>query len=134
MTAASSASPREKLGEAAEKYLNAFDKALEDDLNTPKALAELWGLLRDSSVKPEEALAAAFDMDNVLGLGLQEAFNTERPAEDGDFVLEIEKIIAERADAKKARDFARADSLRESLKEKGITLEDGPAGTIWRRI
>ncbi|GHV90588.1 cysteine--tRNA ligase [Spirochaetia bacterium] len=113
-------------------YLAAFDKALEDDLSTPRALAELWGLLRDAEVNPAEALLAAFDMDRVLGLNLAEAAEA-RPAEDQGLVQEIEALIAERAAAKKAKDFARADGIRSSLKERGIILEDSPVGTTWRR-
>ena len=126
--------PSSQHDENAKKYLEAFNKALDDDLNTPRALAELWGLLRDTSVKPESALALVLDMDQVLGLRLGDSLKAENPPEDGEFVLEIEKIIAERAEAKKAKDFARADSLRQGLKEKGISLEDGPGGTVWRRI
>ena len=116
------------------KYLQAFDKALEDDLNTPRALAELWGLLRDTSIEPEAALAAAFDMDKALGLRLEDTLYTEKQPENEEFVLEVEKIIAERAEAKKSKDFARADCLRLILKEKNIVLEDGPGGTTWRKI
>jgi cysteinyl-tRNA synthetase len=119
-------------------YLAAFDKALEDDLSTPRALAELWGLLRDAGVDPADALNAAFDMDRVLGLNLAEAARRvwaaeAKPAEDEALVQEIEGLIAERAAAKKAKDFARADGIRSSLKEKGIILEDSPTGTTWRR-
>jgi cysteinyl-tRNA synthetase len=119
--------------------ISSFNTALEDDLNTPRALAELWGLIRNSSLEPQAVLAAAFDMDRVLGLGLQ-AQLAEQPAkdafsaEDADFVQEIEALIAERAAAKQAKDYAKADQLRQNLKEKGIVLEDGPAGTSWRRI
>jgi cysteinyl-tRNA synthetase len=45
----------------------------------------------------------------------------------------VEALIAERAEAKKARDFAKADTLRDTIQAKGIILEDGPKGTIWRR-
>ncbi|MDR0290648.1 MAG: cysteine--tRNA ligase, partial [Treponema sp.] len=119
----------EKLG-----VISPFDKALEDDLNTPRALAELWGLVKDSSIEPQSALAAALDMDKVLGLGLESCLSAEQPAESDEFVREIEGIIAMRAEAKKAKDFATADSLRQGLKERGIALEDGPSGTIWRRV
>ncbi|MDR2630589.1 MAG: cysteine--tRNA ligase [Spirochaetaceae bacterium] len=117
-------------------YLATFNKALEEDLSTPRALAELWGLLRDNSIKPAAALAAAFDMDRVLGLGLREAAAAalDRGPEDGELVREIEGLIAERGEAKKAKDFARADHIREALKKRGIMLEDGPAGTSWRRV
>ncbi|MDR0457292.1 MAG: cysteine--tRNA ligase [Treponema sp.] len=115
-------------------YLSNFNKALEDDLNTPRALAQLWGLVRDSSIEPQTALATVLDMDEALGLGLRSLLDRKKPPEDEAFTREIEGIIAERAAAKKAKDFAQADSLRQNLKERGILLEDGPGGTIWRRI
>jgi cysteinyl-tRNA synthetase len=113
---------------------SSFSKALEDDLNTPRALAELWGLLKDGSIEPQVALAAALDMDRVLGLGLESCLSMEQSAEDEACVREIEGIIAMRAEAKKAKDFAKADSLRQTLKDRGIALEDGPGGTKWHRI
>jgi len=121
-------------GDPAARYAEAFDAAIADDLNTPRALAELWGLLRDASVPAGRAIKAALDMDGALGLGLGDSLAGETRSgglakeEEG----EIEAIIAERTEAKKARDFARADALRQSLKERGIVLEDGPGGTTWR--
>jgi cysteinyl-tRNA synthetase len=119
-------------GKAAE-YLAAFDKALEDDLSTPRALAELWGLLRDSALSPGDALAAAFDMDRVLGLSLKDAAK-DTGKEDPALAAEVEKLIAERGEAKKAKNYGRADEIRQSLKDRGIILEDSPSGTTWRRI
>jgi cysteinyl-tRNA synthetase len=124
--------PQEKALPPAEgragEALAAFDRALEDDLSTPRALAELWGLLRDNGAPPAEALAAAFDMDRVLGLSLGEGLG-EAPEDPGE---EIRALIAERAAAKKAKDFSRADAIRQGLRERGIILEDGPQGTSWR--
>jgi len=120
---------------AAAKYMEAFDAAMGDDLNTPRALAELWGLLRDPLVPPGAALEAAFDMDRALGLRLRESASAEiaetcalSQAEEE----EIRAIVAERAEAKKRRDFAGADALRDALKARGVVLEDGPGGTTWR--
>ena len=122
-------------GEGADKYIEAFNAAIEDDLSTPRALAELWGLLKEGSAEPG-ALAAVFDMDRVLGLGLEDACKggvCGESGENGDFSREIEELIAKRAEAKKARDFTTADSIRQSLKERGIILEDGKDGTVWKR-
>jgi len=120
-----------ELAPAAAARLEAFKAAIEDDLSTPRALAELWGVLREQRLPAAHALAAAFDMDRVLGLGLA---GQERKESGVDPVLaaEIEALIAERAEAKKARDFAKADGIRNRLKERGVLLEDGPAGTSWK--
>ena len=119
----------------AAKYLSAFDKALEDDLSTPRALAELWGLLKDQSIAPREALDAAFDMDEVLGLNLkEEAASRPESGEDPALEAEIKGLIDERAAAKIAKNFAKADEIRRNLKDRGIILEDTPAGTVWRKL
>jgi cysteinyl-tRNA synthetase len=118
------------------KYIEGFNTAIEDDLNTPRALAELWGILKENTTEIE-MLAAVFEMDKVFGLGLQDAVknaaigkNTENEA----FSREIEELIAKRAEAKKAKDFAAADNIRQTLKDRGIILEDGPTGTVWRTL
>jgi cysteinyl-tRNA synthetase len=128
-------------GEAAQlpavkaEYLAGFNKALEDDLSTPRALAELWGVLRDSSINnPKDALAAAFDMDAVLGLGLaEEALQAKNESLSAETESYVKNLIEERNEAKKAKNFKRADEIRNTLKEKGIILEDSPSGTSWRQ-
>lgn len=129
---ASAPAPSE--GKAA-AYLAEFDAALDADLSTPRALAALWGLLKDSEVPPEEALSAAFWMDGVLGLDLakEAGRTTEAPTEPPELVSEIIGLIAERAAAKEARNFAAADAIRSALRGRGIILEDGPGGTTWKR-
>jgi len=116
-------------------HMEGFEKAIEDDLNTPRALAEMWGVLRDGSASPG-ALEAVFYMDRVLGLGLEDAVkngvNTEKININDEFEREIEELIAKRAKAKSAKDFTAADSIRQSLKDRGIILEDSPAGTTWK--
>jgi cysteinyl-tRNA synthetase len=119
------------------KYLSAFDKALEDDLSTPRALAELWGLLKDASIDPDGALRAAFDMDEILGLNLKKAaalgWKGMNGAEEAP-EAEIKSLIEERAAAKKGKNFEKADEIRQILKNRGIILEDTPEGTGWRTI
>ena len=120
------------------KYIEAFNTALEDDLSTPRALAELWGLLREGPAT-QEALAVIFDMDSVLMLGLEDACrnkanNNEKDSVNDEFTNEIESLVARRAEAKKEKDFSTADNIRQKLKDRGIILEDGPGGTTWRRV
>ncbi|MDR1025521.1 MAG: cysteine--tRNA ligase [Treponema sp.] len=123
------------ISDKARGYLAAFDKALGDDLSSPRALAELWGLIRDPEVEAGDALAGALDMDRALGLRLADAVrDAGQGGEDPGLEQEIAMLIGERTEAKKARDYARADSIRAGLKERGILLEDGPGGTVWRRV
>jgi cysteinyl-tRNA synthetase len=95
--------------------------ALSDDLNTPLALTRLMALEDASAVKGSAALLG------LLQSSTEEWFRGG--ADDG----AIEARIAERAEAKKNRDFATADRIREDLKAEGIVLEDGPSGTKWRK-
>ncbi|MDR1030024.1 MAG: cysteine--tRNA ligase [Treponema sp.] len=118
-------------------YLRAFNAALEDDLATPRGLAELWGILRDPAVSAEDALRGACNMDEVLGLNLVEEAEKQIPGvnhtESPQLRDAIEALIAERAMAKNVRDFAKADQIRQTLKEQGIILEDRSTETVWRR-
>ncbi len=126
----------EFISEKAKSYQEAFNRAIAEDLSTPRALAELWGLIRDTELEPAEALRIAFDMDLVLGLGLRELLQAPRAEQqlDSETVKEIEALITERSAAKKAKNYQRADEIRNMLKERGILLEDTPQGTTWRLI
>ena len=95
-------------------------EALADDLNTPLALSRL-GQIDDPGVLKASA--------KLLGLLTESAEAWFRGAGD----VRIDGLVAERDAAKKARDFATADRIRDELKAEGVLLEDGPSGTSWRR-
>jgi cysteinyl-tRNA synthetase len=115
--------------------------ALEDDLNTPKAIAEmhdLSGMLNRATAADERArlrgaLVSAGAALGVLGQTPEAWFKGAVAATEVD-EAEIERLIAARNAARKRRDFAEADRIRKELAEKGVVLEDGPKGTTWRRV
>ncbi|HET6830702.1 MAG TPA: cysteine--tRNA ligase, partial [Solirubrobacterales bacterium] len=101
----------------------AFLEALADDFNTPRALAELFGLIADARRTPEPgARAVATDLLTLLGL---ESLAKELPAGGGD---EAERLLAEREEARAGRDFERADAIRDRLGELGWEVRDGADG------
>ena len=115
--------------------------ALENDLNTPDAMAEYFGLAkRLNKVKeddPDEARKLAAQMyatGDLLGLLQSDPEAWFSGHGDSDLSAEgIEALIAERNEARAAKDFAAADRIRDELAEAGIQIEDGPSGTTWRR-
>ena len=117
-----------------EQHKNEFISAMEDDLNTADALAAVFTLAKDINMaidncaKKESltAMAEAFDeLTGVLG------FLYNRKKENLD--TEIEELIAKRTEARKNKNFAEADAIRDKLKEMGIILEDTPQGVKWTR-
>jgi cysteinyl-tRNA synthetase len=128
-----------------EQYLRRFHEAMEDDFNTPEALAVMFDLAREiNRVRTDNEAAAAGlaarlrELGGMLGLlegDIEAFFRGEPGAESGGGLSDdaIEKLIAERKAARGNRDFATADRVRDLLKNKGVILEDGPQGTTWRR-
>ena len=115
------------------EYRRKFEDALCNDLNTSMAITVLYDLLKaDCNDVTKRKLAASFD--EVLSLGLFDGEKAEEKADDVDaeLVSYIEAKIAERKEAKKAKDFAKADAIREELFQKRIVLEDTREGVKWK--
>lgn len=129
-----SADPRSS--SAVAPYLDRFRQAIEQDLSTPRALAELQGMIRDTKAPPEAVCAAVREMDRVLGLRLvEEALELNKASGQARAESDprIDRLVQERTEAKRAKNFARADEIRNLLKNEGVLLEDSTAGTIWKR-
>ena len=130
---------------------DAIEVALDDDLNTPQALAELASIAANARVLRNaiatgdaEGQTIQLQALAVLGASLRAAGRAmgllqQAPEEwfargaSGDDDVRIQALVDERTAAKKARDFARADALRDQLAAEGILLEDTPQGVRWRR-
>ncbi|MDL2289004.1 cysteine--tRNA ligase [Oscillospiraceae bacterium OttesenSCG-928-F05] len=111
-------------------FWSAFKQAVDDDLNIPKALGVTWNAARHS-VKSQAIYALIMEMDAVLGLSL-DAGVEEETAPDIDEA--VQAMIEARQAARKAKNFAEADRIRDALKEQGILLEDTPEGVKWKRV
>ena len=131
-----------ELSDAAKVYLDAFTAAMENDLATPQALAQLQKSLKDENLSAEEKLTLIRKMDSVLGLKIEECAEkllkeAATPAEDthaGDpEAEEINALVQARQDAKKNKDWAKADEIRNALTARGITIVDTPTGPTWKR-
>ena len=139
-----------EVDQAALKELKAkFSAALDNDLNTSLGITALYDVLK-AKTGDATKLAAIADFDSVLSLGLIEKANAKREefkkqaavasgaftilAEDGTPDPAVEAKILERRDAKKAKNFALADAIRDELKASGIELTDIPGGVRWKRV
>jgi cysteinyl-tRNA synthetase len=117
-----------------------FLEAMEDDLNTPRALAALFDLAREAnrSADPVEQGAVAARLRasaELLGLLAAEPlawFTAAAPLALSS--ADVERLLAERREARARKDFSTADRIRGQLTEAGIAIEDGPDGTRWRRV
>ena len=125
-------------GPAASALPQSVFVALDDDLNTPEAFAGLHEL-RDIAMQMEgaakaRAAASLKAAGNLMGLFEADPEDWFKSGSaDGPSPEEIEALIAERAAARKAKDFAKADRIRDELAAKGVILEDGPESATWRR-
>ena len=118
-----------------------FHAAMQDDFNTPEALATLFELVREiNRVRAEDETAAAAlgallrQLGDLIGILQSDAESYLRGgASENDGDAEVDALVAQRNEAKANKDWSTADEIRNKLQEMGIVLEDGPSGTTWRR-
>ncbi len=104
-------------------YKSRFMELINDDLNTPKAIALVWEIIKDQNMKDTDKKALIFDFDKVLGLKLSEKETFEIPKN-------IQKLIEERDEARAKKDFAKSDELRKEIKALGFEVKDTGEGTL----
>jgi len=107
-----------------------FREAVRDDLNAPRALAETTLMLRAPDLTPADQRALLAEFDAWLGLDLLTA---EVPAGPSESDPRIDALVAERDAARKRRDFASSDRIRDQLAGEGVTIIDTPQGSRWKR-
>ncbi|WP_297636350.1 cysteine--tRNA ligase [uncultured Clostridium sp.] len=133
----------EKMSDDEKKYLDSLNKyrekyiaKMDDDFNTADAITAIFDLIKDinthinvdsSKELVEGALALIRELGAPLGM-------LQKSTKDADLAAEIEGFIEQRQQAKKDRDFALADKIRDELKARGIVLEDTPQGVRWKKV
>lgn len=121
--------------ESSEAYIKKFEEAMEDDFNTADGIAAIFELVRFINTNTDSASSKGYlqslyntlkKLCDVMGIILEKE---EEILED-----EIEKLIEMRQEARKQKDFARADEIRDELLEKGIALKDTREGVQWKKV
>jgi cysteinyl-tRNA synthetase len=123
---------------AAARALDDIDAAISADFNTPRLLAALQDALRDPDITPDGLRTVAAAADALLGLGLAtlDPADLEQRRSADDLTAEerhaIDQLVADRTQARKERDWARADQIRAELDNLGVQLTDTPEGPVWQ--
>lgn len=120
-------------GSVPSEWQQKFIERINDDLDTPGALAVIWEMIKDKSLSPEDLVAGLLDFDRILGLNLAEPDDAalalasaelkEEVALD-DLTVEVRTLIEEREQARRDRSWDKADALRDQIDALGYTLED----------
>ena len=113
-----------------------FTEAVSNDLNTSMAITIVYDMLK-AGISDKTKLALVEDFEKVLDLGLMEsgkALLDGAASVDSDLEAFINQKISERAAAKKAKDFATADAIREELLTKGVAIKDTREGVKWELV
>ena len=119
-------------GTVPESYRARFVDRMNDDLDTPGALAVLWEMTKDDSLSKEDIAAGLRDADRILGLGFAMPVTLKVFVKDTVSISDVPSVVAllieEREEARSNKDFAKADELRSKIADQGYDVKDGAAG------
>ncbi len=122
------------------KYKHEFIEAMDDDFNTPKALAALFNLINDTNIYIDQNsedpnyLGVVFHAVDILENLARNIFGLFLQEKDKELTEELKSLLDERAQARELKNFKRSDELRNLMKEKGLAVEDSKTGQTWRWI
>lgn len=113
-----------------DSFISEFEDAINDDLNIPKALGVAWNMVRYPE-KSKDIYDLLLKTDTIFGLGIKDAEN--RTQDQPQLDAEIERLIEERQQVRKEKNWKLADEIRDKLKNMGIELMDTPQGVKWKK-
>ncbi len=111
----------DSIGKVNKEYQKKFKEFIDDDLDTPRALTVLWDVLKDENITNADKKATVLDFDKVFGLGFENLKEEKIPAE-------VEKLVKEREQARKNKDFQKSDELRKEINSLGYEVKDTAEG------
>jgi cysteinyl-tRNA synthetase len=119
------------VGKVNEYYIDRFDEAINDDLNSPQAIAVLWELIKDDAVLPENKKATILKFDTVLGLNLE-----KRSFEIQSLVIpeNVQFLLEERQKARDSKDWGKSDLIRNQIRQLGFEVKDTDTGQHIEKI
>ena len=117
-----------RIGKVNEAFNNIFSEKIADDFNIPQAFAVFFEMLK-SDILPADKLATALEFDKVFGLKLNEAIQKKI-----EVPVEVKKFVEEREIARKEKNWAKSDELRDKIKNLGYEVKDSPAGSKVHKI
>lgn len=112
-----------KHGKTSEEYMFEFKAAMYDDLNTAKAIATMWNMLKDIDITYEDRYATLMEMNKTLGLGLEAVKKVDVVISD-----DMKELLAMREAARKEKNFAESDRIRDEIVKRGFTIKDTAEG------
>ncbi len=131
-----------KLGEASKKVRSGFETAMNDDFNTPGALAEIFTFIREINTQTKdvggaavlrETLSVLAELVGILGIDLEASETSEDSGASAEALKGVVEFLLDlREEARKAKDFAKSDQIRDRLGQLGITIADTKDGPTWK--